>query len=203
MGLPTPAGCNHENGAVGGQNEVYSERFELARECVLASINTLSNADSVHLPSGQCMRRSKTTSEGTVDMKTILVTIATCLVMFAATARAADDTETLIALDKQWGESAIRGDKSVSEKLLADKVASVDENGITGKQAMLADIKPAPAGTRYEPTDYKVSFLNPDTAIMTHGTKGADAHYSLHVWSRKGGTWQIVATSMANAKSGK
>ena len=45
--------------------------------------------------------------------------------------------------------------------------------------------------------------MGPDMAIMTHTTKGADAHYSLHVWSRKDGAWQIVATSMANAKSGK
>ena len=136
-------------------------------------------------------------------MRSIPVTVAAFLVMFAATAYAADDTEALIALDKQWGESAIKGDKTVSEKLLADTVVSVDENGVMGKQAMIADLKPAPAGTRYEPTGYKVTFMNPDTAIMTHSTKGADAHYSLHVWSRKGGAWQIVATSMANAKSGK
>ena len=50
---------------------------------------------------------------------------------------------------------------------------------------------------------YKVTFINSDTAIMTHGTKGADAHYSLHVWSRKGGTWQIVATSTTPVASGK
>jgi hypothetical protein len=136
-------------------------------------------------------------------MKISLVTVATLLVMFATAARAADDTEALIALDKQWGESIVKGDKTVSEKLLADKVVSVDENGVIGRQAMLAGINPAPAGTRYEPTGYKVTFLSPDTAIMTHGTQGADAHYSLHVWSRKGGTWQIVATSMTNAKSGK
>jgi len=136
-------------------------------------------------------------------MKSTLVTVATFLVMFAAAARAADDTEALIALDKQWGESVLTGDKTVSAKLLADKIVSVDQNGVMGKQEMLADIKPAPAGTRYEPTGYKVTFMNPDTAIMSHGTKGADAHYSLHVWSRKGGTWQIVATSMAAAKSGK
>ena len=136
-------------------------------------------------------------------MKSTLITVATFLVMFTAAAYAADDTETLIALDKQWGESIVKGDATVSEKLLADKVVSVDENGVIGRQAMLADIKPAPAGTRYEPTGFKVMFLNPDTAIMTHATKGADAHYSLHVWSRKGGTWQIVATSMTNAKSGK
>ena len=141
--------------------------------------------------------------EGRVNMKSMVVTVATFLVMFAAAAYAADDTETLIALDKQWGESAIKGDTTVSAKLLADKVVSVDENGVMGKQAMIADIKPAAAGTRYEPTGYKVTFINPDTAIMTHGTKGTDAHYSLHVWSRKGDTWQIVATSMANAKSAK
>jgi len=136
-------------------------------------------------------------------MKRILVTAATFLLMFAAAARAADETEALIALDKQWGESIVKGDKTVSEKLLAEKVISVDENGVMGKQAVVADIKPAPAGTRYEPTGYKVTFMNPDTAIMTHATKGTDAHYSLHVWSRKGGTWQIVATSMTNSKSGK
>jgi len=136
-------------------------------------------------------------------MKSILIAGMTSLIAFASAAHAADDTQALIALDKQWGESIVKGDPAVSEKLLADKVVSVDENGTMGKQAILADIKPAPAGTRYEPTDFKVTFLNPDTAIMTHGTKGASAHYSLHVWSRKGGTWQIVATSMTNAKAAK
>ena len=72
-----------------------------------------------------------------------------------------------------------------------------------GKQGELADSQPAAAGTIYEPTDYKVTFINPDTAVMTHGTKGADAHYSLHVWSRKGGAWQIVATSTTPAASAK
>jgi hypothetical protein len=91
----------------------------------------------------------------------------------------------------------------VSSKLLADKVVSVTDTGVRGKEAELAQIKPSRAGTRYEPTDYKVSFINPDTAIMTHGTKGDDAHYSLHVWSRKDGTWQVIATSTTPAKSGK
>jgi hypothetical protein len=136
-------------------------------------------------------------------MKSMLVTIAMLLVMFTANAYAADDTDALIALDKQWGESGVKGDTTVAAKLLADKVVSVTESGVRGKQGELADMKPEPAGTRYEPTDYKVLFINPDTAIMTHGTKGADAHYSLHVWSRKGGTWQVVATSTTPAKSGK
>jgi hypothetical protein len=136
-------------------------------------------------------------------MKSLLVTVATILVMFMATARAADDTDALIALDKQWGESVVKGDTTVSAKLLANNVVSVTESGVMGKQEQLAGLKPGPAGTRYEPTDFKVTFINPDTAIMTHGTKGADAHYSLHVWSRKGGTWQVIATSTTPAKTGK
>ena len=135
-------------------------------------------------------------------MNRALVAVATLLMMFTAAAAVADDTNALIALDKQWGESNGKGDTTVAAKLLSDKVVSVSEKGVRDKQAELADIEPAPAGTRYEPTDYKVTFLNSDTAIMTHGTKGADAHYSLHVWSRKGGTWQIVASSTTPAASG-
>src|ERR1700752_1637865 len=166
-------------------------------------ISTHLQCRSCAAPQVEMHATKRPTIRGRVDMKSILDTVATFLVMFAGAVHAADDTEALIALDKQWGESIVKGDKTVSEKLLGDKVVSVDENGVTGKQAMLADIKPAPAGTRYEPTGYKVTFMNPDTAIMTHGTKGADAHYSLHVWSRKGGTGQIVARSMTNAKGGK
>lgn len=127
-------------------------------------------------------------------MKLMLVAVATSLVLFASDAFA-DDSDALIKLDKQWGETMIKGDTSVAKKLLADKLVSVTEKGVRGKQGELADNEPEPAGTRYEPTDYKVTFLDPDTAIMTHGTKGRDAHYSLHMWSRKSGTWQIVATS--------
>ena len=136
-------------------------------------------------------------------MKCTLIAVATLLAMFTATAYAADDTAALIALDKQWGESGVKGETTVTAKLLSEKVVSVSEKGVRGKQGELADNEPAPAGTRYEPTDYKVVFINPDTAIMTHGTKGADAHYSLHVWSRTGGTWQIVATSTTPVASGK
>ena len=136
-------------------------------------------------------------------MQRITVTLATLLVMFTAAAAAADDTDALIALDKQWGESVVKGDTAVSAKLLADKVVSVTESGVEGKQATIANLKPAPAGTRYQQTDYKVTFIDPDTAIMTHGTKGANAHYSLHVWSRKSGTWQVIATSTTPAASGK
>jgi hypothetical protein len=122
------------------------------------------------------------------------------LAAFGATA-SADDTADLIAQDKAWGAAGTKGDTDAVANVLADTVVSVTEGGVRGKQAELADTKPAPAGTQYEPTEYKVTFLNADTAVMTHGTKGEDPHHSLHVWSRKGGKWQVVATSSTPVKS--
>jgi hypothetical protein len=130
----------------------------------------------------------------------LVVLTATLLAAVGATA-SADDTADLIAQDRAWGAAGTKGDTDAVAKLLADNLVSVSESGVRGKQGELADTKPAPAGTQYEPTDYKVTFLNADTAVMTHGTKGEEAHYSLHVWSRKGGQWQVVATSSTPVKS--
>lgn len=124
----------------------------------------------------------------------MMILMAAMLVLATASAEA-DDSAALIELDKKWGEAGVKGDTSVAAKILADNLVSVTENGVRGKQGELEDNEPAPAGTRYEPTDYKVVFLDADTAIMTHGTKGEEAHHSLHVWSRKGGSWKVVATS--------
>jgi hypothetical protein len=122
------------------------------------------------------------------------------LAAFGATA-SADDTADLIAKDKAWGAAGTKGDTDAVSKLLADNLVSVSESGVRGKQGELADNEPAPAGTQYEPTDYKVMFLDADTAVMTHGTKGEEPHNSLHVWSRKGGQWQVVATSSTPVES--
>lgn len=132
-------------------------------------------------------------------MQRTSVVLASLLLSFVTNA-GAGDTEDLIALDKKWGESTMKGDMSLSQKVLSDQVVSVTSEGVRGKKAEIAANEPAPAGARYEPTDYKVTFVSPDVAIMTHGTKGDDAHYSLHVWARKGGQWQIVATSITEMK---
>ncbi|GFE81695.1 hypothetical protein GCM10011487_36950 [Steroidobacter agaridevorans] len=131
-------------------------------------------------------------------MKRTSLGLVTILALFSANA-VADDKADLISLDKQWGEATGKGDKTAAAKFVADGVVSVDDQGIKNKQQMMADMPVSPAGQKYEGTDYKVTFINPDTAIMTHSTKGADAHHSLHVWSRKGGTWQIIATSLTPA----
>jgi hypothetical protein len=130
----------------------------------------------------------------------MLASGALTAVLSAGAARA-DTTADLIKLDKEWGTSGIKGDAAAMSKLLADDLVSVDQDGIRDKKGELAAVKPEPAGTQYEPTDYKVTFLSDDVAIMTHGTKGKDAHHSLHVWSHKGGQWKVVATSSTPAKT--
>ncbi len=124
----------------------------------------------------------------------VTVLVGLMLATFGATA-SADDTADLIAQDMAWGAAGTKGDTNAAAKLLADNLVAVSAQGVTDKKGELAASEPAPAGTRYEPTDYKVMFLDKETAIMTHGTKGEDAHYSLHVWSKKGGQWKVVATS--------
>ena len=129
---------------------------------------------------------------------TAAVTLAAAL--FAGIAQA-DPKADLIELDRQWGAAGIKGDVDAVAKLLADDVISVDAERVGGKKDELAAVKAEPAGTRYEPADYQVSFLGDDVAVMTHRTTGTDAHHSMHVWSRKGGTWQVVATSSTPVKA--
>jgi hypothetical protein len=116
------------------------------------------------------------------------------------TIASADNTADLIQRDKEWGAAGTKGDSQAAAKFLADRLISVSNKGVTDKKGDLAATQPAPEGTQYEPTDYKVVFLDEDTAVMTHSTKGSDAHYSLHVWTRISGQWQVVATSTTPAE---
>lgn len=124
----------------------------------------------------------------------LLASAGMLLAGFGMTAYA-DDKADLIARDKAWGAAGVKGDVEAVGKLLADNLVSVSDQGVTDKKGELAATEPVPAGTKYEPMDYTVSFLDKDTAVMTHRTMGPDAHYSMHVWSRKNGQWQVVATS--------
>lgn len=114
---------------------------------------------------------------------------------------AADDKakQALIDLDKKWGEAGTRGDSTTVGSLLADDVISVDGTGVVGKAELLAESPPEEAGAKYEPENYKVHFLDEDTAIMTHSTRGSDPHWSMHVWAKRDGRWLVVATSSTPA----
>ena len=54
-------------------------------------------------------------------MHRTFIAMGALLLMFAGSV-GATETDDLIALDKQWGESGIEGDTTVATKLLADKV---------------------------------------------------------------------------------
>ncbi len=127
--------------------------------------------------------------------KISMVTLAGVLLAGFGGTAVADDKADLIAQDKAWGAAGVKGDREAVAKLLADNLVSVSNEGVTDKKGELAATEPVPATTKYEPMDYTVSFLDKDTAVMTHRTMGPEAHYSLHVWSRKSGQWQVVATS--------
>jgi hypothetical protein len=129
----------------------------------------------------------------------VITTLVAPLLLAGAALARADDSAALIALDKQWGEARIKADMSAVGALLGDQLVSVSESGVRNRAEELADNAPITDVKAYEPTDFKVVFLNPDTAIMTHGVKGGDGHYSLHVWSRTGGSWKVVASSTTPA----
>jgi hypothetical protein len=103
------------------------------------------------------------------------------------------DQDALIALDRQWGEAGMKGDKAALGKLVADDAVLVDGTGIMGKAEGIAANEAADdPNASYEAGDYQVKLLGPETAIMTHSTVD---HYSLHVWAKRGGTWLVVATA--------
>ena len=117
------------------------------------------------------------------------------------TVMAGSDDE-LIALDKKWGEAGVAGDTDTVATVLADDLIYVSENGVGGKAEELADTEPGPEGATYEAADYTVMWLDDNTAIMTHSGKTEEGAYSsLHVWSNKSGSWQVIATAGVPAAS--
>lgn len=109
--------------------------------------------------------------------------------------------EQLIALDKEWATATARGDANTISRILADDYAFTDIDGSVGTKADLlktlkeGNAKEHPALTNDE---YTVRVYG-STAVMTHrATAGTDhsagSHLrSLHVWVKRGRSWQVVA----------
>jgi hypothetical protein len=128
-------------------------------------------------------------------VKTIVMALCTA---FAVSGAVADETSALIELDKAWGMATSAGE---ADGLIADGLIAVDEDGIGGKAEQLAAITSSDAPTGpYVAGDYKVDFLDSNTAIMVHSAgAGEDAHWSMHVWRKNGGKWQVAATASVEA----
>ena len=126
-----------------------------------------------------------------MKLKTIIACVF-CLAMAGTTANA-DDTEGLIKLDGAWGSGL---DADALAALLDDNILNVTGAGMLSKAEMLKAnaTDEAPEGP-YVAGDYQVRFLGHDTAVMVHSTGADEPHWSMHVWHKQDGNWQIVATA--------
>jgi ketosteroid isomerase-like protein len=117
-----------------------------------------------------------------------------------------DVQQALISLDKQWGEAG--GDTAKLDKIIGDNLLAVGTKGeAQDKQQMIADNKATSASVQnasYTPDEYKFEMLSPDVVVMTHrgttkgmqnGKEETESHRSLHVFQKRAGGWQVVAST--------
>jgi hypothetical protein len=114
--------------------------------------------------------------------------------------------QELIAIDKQWGDAGLKGDSAVLERILADDFIGNSPTGVATKAQNIAEAKtnaPNITNATYVADEYTVRFLDPNTAVMTHratekglnkGKEYNDQHRSIHVWVKRDGRWQVVAS---------
>ena len=114
-----------------------------------------------------------------------------CLAMTATNVNA-HDTDGLIKLDGEWGSGL---EAAALEALLDDNILNVTGAGLVSKAEMLeAAATDEASDDPYVAGDYQVRFLGHNTAVMVHSTGGDEPHWSMHVWRKQDGNWQIVAT---------
>lgn len=130
-----------------------------------------------------------------------LAWLAGILICLGTSTAMAGSEEDLIALDKKWGEAGMAGDTDTVAGLLSEDLVGVGEEGVGGKAELLENNEPAPEGATYQADNYNINFLDDNTAIMTHSVAGEETYYSLHVWSKASGNWQVVATATVPAAS--
>jgi hypothetical protein len=114
--------------------------------------------------------------------------------------------QDLIKLDKEWGVAGVRGDAAALETILADDFTGISATGVATKAQNIAEAKanaPNITNASYVADGYMVRFLDPNTAVMTHsalenglnkGKEYTEQHWSMHVWVKRDGRWQVVAS---------
>ena len=138
-------------------------------------------------------------------MKRILVIFIACALMGLVVSTQAknvpaDVQNTLIALDKEWGEAG--GDAAKLDKIIGDSVLAIGAKGeAQDKQQLITSNKSASAGVSngtYTADEYKFGMPSSDVVVMTHRgtTKGmqngkevTESHRSLHVFQEQNGRW--------------
>ena len=112
--------------------------------------------------------------------------------------------QELTQLDREWTQALVRGDASILERVFADDYSATNALGKTVTKAeAIADLKSgANKLESNDPDNYSVRVFG-DTAVMTHdgvrkgqrdGKAFAERYRSLHVFVKRGGRWQAVAS---------
>lgn len=112
--------------------------------------------------------------------------------------------QELTELDREWTQAGVRGDASILERVLADDYSATNALGKTATKAeAIADLKSGTSKLDSNTADnYSVRMFG-DTAVMTHdgvragqreGKAFSERYRSLHVFVKRGGRWQVVAS---------
>lgn len=140
----------------------------------------------------------------------LVVTVICACAMYAVSSQAKDVPnniqQSLIALDKQWGEAG--GDSAKLDKIISTGLIAISDKGeAQDKQQLIAANKDTSAGVTnnsYVADEYKFEMLSPDVVVMSHratskgmkdGKEVTETHRSLHVFQKQNGQWQVAANA--------
>ncbi len=147
-------------------------------------------------------------------MKKLLTTFLAMIIFTTlAFAQGSKNEQELIKLDKDWSAAIERGDRDALNRIMADDFTSggETENKTVYIERTLKNAKETAADAELKnyvvaPSAYSVKFKSNDTAVMTHVSKETgvykgqfftDYRNSLHVWMKRSGRWQVVASEGA------
>ncbi len=130
-------------------------------------------------------------------MRLFLVLVLTALACLA------QDKAAILALDKQWSDSIVKGDTATLEKLLSDDLVYAHSTGIVDtKTSYIAKIKERrqvyKSFEQHKPTvniykDSAVTF----SYVRVTGTNQAglfdDKVMLIHFWVKQNNTWRLAA----------
>ena len=116
--------------------------------------------------------------------------------------------KALIANERKMNEAFAKGDKAGFTALVSPTSVSVDANGFAKGSDLLAMFDQAKI-TSWAISDEKVTWVDPNTAIVTYKWTGAGtfmgqpipaATYASTVWTKKGDKWLAVFHHESEAK---
>ncbi|MDQ3652919.1 MAG: nuclear transport factor 2 family protein [Acidobacteriota bacterium] len=147
----------------------------------------------------------------------LAVALLTALASSVALAQSNADEQELIKLDKEWSAALELGDRDALNRIMADDFTS--RGGAENRAQYLERISKRNADDAVNlkngssvPSNYAVNFKGGEMAVMSHITVGkgeykgksfTDYSRSLHVWMKRGGRWQVVASEGAPLPDGQ